>query len=210
MSDQEQQIIVHHATVLDDEARHVGKVYAEALFRAAEGANQTGEVLEELAALLGIFRKDPGLELFLSSAAIGQHRKEEAIRKAFTGRASEVLTNFLLVLNNHGRLDSLRAITEAYRTLSDRKTGHVIIRVRSAVPLTDEERSRLCDDVRAVRKLQPVLQETVDPSLLGGMIVYVGDWVYDASVRTRLLEIRNHLIEESSHAIQSGRDRFGA
>jgi F-type H+-transporting ATPase subunit delta len=208
MSDQEQQLIVHHPTVLDDSSRHIGRVYAEALFRAAESSNQTGEVLDELTALLALFRKDPGLELFLASAAIGQKRKEEAIRNAFAGRTSEVLTNFLLVLNSHGRLDSLHAIADAYRTLHDRKTGHVIVRVRSAVPLTDAERDRLRDDVRTVRGLQPVLQETVDPSLLGGMVVYVGDWVYDASVRTRLLEIRNHLIEESSHAIQSGRDRF--
>ena len=50
----------------------------------------------------------------------------------------------------------------------------------------------------------------VDPDLLGGMVVWVGDWLYDASVRSRLESIRNQLIERSSHEIQSGRDRFSS
>jgi F-type H+-transporting ATPase subunit delta len=50
----------------------------------------------------------------------------------------------------------------------------------------------------------------VDPSLLGGLVVRTGDYVYDASVRTRLETIRKQLIERSSHEIQTGRDRFYA
>ncbi len=200
---------VRHATVLDDESRHVGRVYAEALYRAAEKTNQAGDVLGELESLVnGVFKQDPGLALFLASAAVGQDRKTAVIDKAFKGRATEVFTNFLLVLNHHGRLDSLRAIAQTYRTLHDRKTGHVVVHVRSAVPLNDAERERIRGDVRAVGRQEPVLQETVDPSLLGGLIIRVQDWVYDASVRTRLQNIRNHLIERSSYGIQSGRDRF--
>ena len=202
---------VRHATVMDDESRHVARVYAEALYRAAEKANQVQEVLAELESLVNeVFRKDPGLELFLTSAAINEHRKEAAIEKAFTGRASDVLVQFLKVLNAHGRLDMLRAVAQAYRSLYDRKSGHIIVQVRSAVPLTDAERERIRDDIRAVGKREPVLQETVDPTLLGGLIVRVDDWVYDASLRTRLLNIRDQLIERSSHGIQSGRDRFGS
>ncbi len=200
---------VHHATVLDDESRHVGRVYAEALYRAAEKNNQAGDVLAELESLVHeVFRKDPGLALFLASAAIGQDRKAAVIDKAFKGRATDVLTHFLQVLNHHARLDALPAIAHAYRTLHDRKTGHLIIHVRSAVSLTDAERERIRADIRAVGQREPVLHETVDPSLLGGLIIRVQDWVYDATVRTRLLNIRNQLIERSSHGIQSGRDRF--
>jgi len=72
----------------------------------------------------------------------------------------------------------------------------------------------LCDDIRSldikgIGHVEPVLQETVDPDLLGGMVVRILDWVYDASVRARLQMLRNQLIERSSHGIQSGRDRFG-
>jgi F-type H+-transporting ATPase subunit delta len=202
---------VRHATVMDDdETRHVARIYAEALFRSVQKANQAEEVLADLEALVkDVFQQDPGLELFFSSAAVGKHRKEEAIKKAFGGRAPEVFVNYLLVLNAHGRLDHLRAIAKAFRTLYDKHTGRVVVHVRSAVPLTDQERERLCQDVRQVGKREPVLDETVDPAILGGLIVRIQDWVYDASVRTRLLSIRDQLIERSSDAITSQRDRFG-
>jgi F-type H+-transporting ATPase subunit delta len=207
--------LVHHPTVFDDESRHIGRVYAEALWNAAEKSNQTSEALSEIEALvLEVFRKDPGLELFLTSAAISKERKAGAIDRAFAGKATDVFTHFLHVLNNHGRLDMLRAIAQAYRTLYDRKSGHVVVHVRSAVPLTDAERDRIREDVRATTatvlrdKLNAIFVETVDPSILGGLVIRIQDWVYDASVRTRLQNIRNQIIERSSHAIQSGRDRF--
>jgi F-type H+-transporting ATPase subunit delta len=193
---------VRHPTVMDDESRHVGRVYAEALFRASEKANQTAEVLADLEALVNeVFRQDPGLELFLATPAISTERKAATIERAFAGRAADSFTRFLLVLNAHGRLDMLRAIAQAFRSQYDRSTGHVLVHVRSAVPLIDAERERLREDIRAVGQREPVLQETVDPTILGGLIVRVRDWVYDASVRTRLQNLQNQLIERSSHAI---------
>ena len=59
-------------------------------------------------------------------------------------------------------------------------------------------------------KREPVLIPKVDPDILGGLIVQVGDWRYDASVRHQLDIIRNQLIESSSHEIQVGRDRFSS
>jgi F-type H+-transporting ATPase subunit delta len=195
--------LARHPTVMDDESRHVGRVYAEALYRAAEKTNQTGDVLRELESLVTeVFRKDPGLELFLASPGVSQERKSAAIDKAFAGRATDVFTQFLRVLNAHGRLDVVRAIAQAFRSLYDRKSGHVIVHVRSAAPLTDAERDRIREDVRAVANREAVLAEAVDPSILGGLIIRVQDWVYDASVRARLENIQNQLIERSIHGIQ--------
>src|SRR5436305_1902591 len=95
---------VRHATVLDDTARHVARVYAEALYNAADKRQQAAEILEELEGLVGqVFRRDPGIEAFLASAAVGRDRKRDAIRRAFEGRAGDLLIHFLLVLNEHDR-----------------------------------------------------------------------------------------------------------
>ena len=59
-------------------------------------------------------------------------------------------------------------------------------------------------------RLEPILDLTLDPELLGGLIVRVGDWQYDGSVSGRLKTLRDHLIARSSHEIQSGRDRFSS
>lgn len=199
-----------HKTVLDDTARQVGRVYAEALYQAAEKQNAAAEVLGELESLTeGVFAQDPGLELFFSSASVNREHKAKALRGAFEGRASSVFLDFLGVLNAHDRLDMLRPIAASYRALHDRKTHHVVVEVTSAVPLTDDERDRLKGDMRALGQLVPVLKENIDPDILGGLIVRVQDWVYDASVRTRLATAKNHLIERSSRAVTSQRDRLG-
>ena len=200
---------VRHRTVMDDEARHVSRVYAESLYRAAEKENQVDAVLDELEGIIrDIFDRDGGLELFFSSAAIGRDRKGEVIRAAFDGRVSGVLRQFFDVLNEHDRLDMLRSIATAYRTLHDKKTHRVVVLVTSAVALTEDERGRIVNQLKNVSHLEPILQENVDPDILGGIIIRIQDWVYDASVRSRLLAIRQQLIERSSHGIQSGRDRF--
>jgi len=222
-----------HETVFDDVTRRLARTYAEALYNAAaqEGEGpatpdggagpptshqaagpargQTALVLEELEGLVGeVFRRDPQLEEFLSSPAVTRDRKGEVLRKAFQGRVSDTTLHFLLVLNDHERLDVLRATAAAYRELYEERSGRMKVLVRSAVPLDEDQQERLRQQLRQAYRREPVLQTRVDPDLLGGLVVRVGDWVYDSSVRTRLEMIRDQLIERSSHEIQSGRDRF--
>jgi F-type H+-transporting ATPase subunit delta len=204
----EQRESPRHRTVLDDDVRRVAHVYAEALLSAAEARGQSAEVLAELESLVrDVLDRDPKVELFLSSAAVGRERKRHAIRDAFGG-TSDVLTNFLLVLNDHDRLGALRAVALAYRDLYDRRAGRMHVTVESAVPLADEQQDRLRDQLRRAFQREPVLETRIDPDLLGGLVVRVDDWVYDASIRTRLSDLRKQLIERSTHEVQSGRDRF--
>jgi len=200
---------VRHETVLDDTTRHVARVYAEALYNAADRNGETGQVVEELGDLVSqVFNRDPGVEAFLASPSVSRDRKHEALRKAFEGRASQVLVNFLYVLNDHDRLGLLRALASSYRELYDQRMGRMPVQVTSAVPLAEEQQERLRNELREVFRREPVLATSVDPDLLGGLVVRVEDWVYDASVRTRLETIQKQLIERSSHEIQGGRDRF--
>jgi F-type H+-transporting ATPase subunit delta len=200
-----------HPTVFDVGTQRVAKVYAEAMLRAAEAGNQGDELYEELETLVNdVFPADPRLEAFLSSGAISKHAKAEVIRSAFAGRASDLFVNALLVLNDHERLDLLRPIGVAYRQLRDQRAGRIRVLVRSAIPLPDDQRQRLLQQLRDTFHKEPLLQTQVDENLLGGMVVRVGDWLYDQSVRTQLETIRNQIIARSSHEIQSGRDRFSS
>jgi F-type H+-transporting ATPase subunit delta len=200
---------IRHETVLDNVGQRVAKVYAEALLRAANQSGQDAAVLQELRSLVDdVFRRDPAIEQFLSSPAVGRERKAEVIKRAFGGRASELLTNFLTVLNAHDRMEVLRAVARAYNDMYDRGQNRMQVLVRSAVPLADDQRERIAGELRAAFGKEPVLHASVEPALLGGLVVQVDDWVYDASVRTRLDLIRKQLVERSSHAIQTGRDRF--
>ena len=191
--------------------QRIARTYAEALLNAAEKQNQANETLEEFDALIGtVLHGKPALEKFLSSLAVGRHIKRAVLSSTFMGRASELLTNFLLVVNDHDRLDLLRSILAAYREEYERRTERLRVQVRSAAPLPDDQRERLVSELRAALKREPVLETKVDPDLLGGIVVRVGDYLFDGSVRTRIENLRKQLIERSSHEIQSGRDRFSS
>jgi len=198
-----------HAHTADVTAQRVARVYAEALLKAAQKQQAADEVLEELQAIVqDIFQKEPLFEVFLGSYAIGRQHKTAALRAAFKDRASPVLFNFLMVLNAHDRLELLRPILAAYRELNDERARRIRVQIRSAAALPEDQRHRLSQELRDTFHLEPILEEQVDADLLGGMTVRVGDWLYDASVRTQLETICNQLITRSSHEIQSGRDRF--
>jgi F-type H+-transporting ATPase subunit delta len=197
------------ASILDDESQRVARVYSVALERAAESRGQADAVLDELNELVdGVFREQPDLGHFLGSPAVQTAVKEDAIRRALGGKASDLLLDFLLVLNRQGRLDRLRAIAFNYRILRDQKNRRARVFVRTAKPLTDDQQAQIRDMASRALGLEPVLEVTVDPDLLGGLVIRYRDRVFDGSVRTQLNNIRTQLLAGSSHAIQSGRDRF--
>jgi F-type H+-transporting ATPase subunit delta len=197
--------------IIDVGALRVARVYAEALLNAAEKRNQVQEVWEELDSLVAdLYAAKPELEVFLSSGAISRNAKESVLRKVFEGRASELFLNFLMVLNRHDRLDLLRAVRQSYRDLMNVRARRIVVQVRTAAPLEDDQRQRLIENIRESLHLEPVLEERVDPDLLGGLVLRVGDRMFDGSVRSRLLKLREKLRERSSHEIQSRRDRFSA
>jgi F-type H+-transporting ATPase subunit delta len=196
----------------DVAAERIGRVYAEALLTAAQQDNQAQEIQDELEALVGqVLQADGGrVERFLASSVVGREQKSALIRSAFSGRCSDLLTRFLLVLNDHDRLDILRPITAAYKRLLEERTGKVRVYLASAVPLADDQLERIRNGVRERFQREPVLMPRVDPDLIGGLMLLVGNQLYDASVRTRLETMRKELIERSSHEIQIGRNRFSA
>jgi F-type H+-transporting ATPase subunit delta len=190
-------------------ALRVARVYAEALMRAAEKQGKVEEVWEQLDSLVQeLFPARPELEQFLASGAVTREDKAKFLDKVFSGRASELFRNFLFVLNRHDRLDLVRAIHQAFRDLLDARARRVRVEVRTAVPLDDGLRNLLVEQIRDLLHLEPALEERVSPELLGGVVLRVGDQLFDGSVRSRLLKLREQLRERSSHEIQSRRDRF--
>src|SRR5262249_29463643 len=156
---------------------------------------QAQEILDELQALHQyiLAHPDPKIRAFFTSGVISHDRTKAAILDAFGGRASDLLLNFLLVLNDHGRLGLLAAMLAEYRELYNERGNRFRVLVRTAVPLPDDQRQRLEQQLRDQHHKEPVLDLKVDPDLLGGLIVRVGDWVYDGSVRTRLETLQTQL-----------------
>lgn len=193
----------------DSSAQRIARVYAESLYAEALAQNVVEEVQQDYHFLLNeVAGRDEAIRNFFLGGLVGRDRRREALQHVLTGKMHPLLLNFLLVLNDHERLELLRSICALFDHIIEEHSNQVRVQVRSATPLPDDQRARLTEQVRKLTKREPVLVTRVEPSLLGGLIVQVGDWRCDASVRQQLEILRNQLIESSSHEIQAGRDRF--
>jgi F-type H+-transporting ATPase subunit delta len=192
-------------------AQQVATVYASALVDAAEAAGQTEAVMDELDSfLIDVLAAAPKLEVVLGSALVSPDEKSALLDKALGSQASPLFLNFLKVVSRHGRLDILRPIHQAAHDLYDQMRGIVRVQVASAADLDEPLKLELTDSVRRIVGGKPVLAMEVWPELVGGMMMRVGDTVYDGSISTRLEKIRQEMIDRSVHEIQSRRDRFSS
>lgn len=197
------------STVTVRGAQRMARVYAEALLSAAESQQVEGEVLAELDVIYHeLLPANEAVGNLFGTRVLNRKTREEILRRVFGERSHPLLVNFLLVLNRRDRLFLLRPIIEAVLDLRDERAQRVRVNVTSAVPLDEGQQQRLRDKLRAETGKEPVLRLKVDPDIIGGLLVQVGDDVYDATVRTRLGTIRHQLLSRGRHEIQRGRDRF--
>jgi F-type H+-transporting ATPase subunit delta len=190
-------------------SRRIARVYADALLDVAAERGQAEEIAQELDSLVrDVFAQSPEVEAAFASPVMKRAAKATLLEHAFQGKVSDLMFHFLNVLNAKDRLGLVRHVAAAYHDLLDERAKRIRVTVRSVVPLTDRQTESLRQAIGHATGLDPVVVPRLDPDLLGGMIVQVGDQVYDSSVRTRIDTIRNQLLARSSYEIQTGRDRF--
>jgi F-type H+-transporting ATPase subunit delta len=188
---------------------HIANVYAEALLGAAEGAGQVDAVLEELDSLVAdVFDPHPELERVLASGVISHDERSGILDRVLGVQASPLVMSFLKVVSRHGRMNCLRVIRSQAHAIHRQKLGEVAVQVTTAAPLEQAAAQRLREALQPLLGGTPVLHERVDPAVIGGVVVRVGDTIYDASVARQLETMRQQMIDRSAHEIQSRRDRF--
>ncbi|GIW83875.1 MAG: ATP synthase F1 subunit delta [Thermogemmata sp.] len=185
------------------------RIYAEALLAAADAQQVAAAVADDLDTLVqDVFAQVEGLEAFWVSPAVSRRRKEELILQLFEGKAEPLFVDFLRLLNRKDRLSLLRPAALAYRTLLEDRAGRRRVIVDSAAPLDQTSAQALAGAIQRWTGGTPVLIVRIRPELIGGVIVRVGDRVFDTSLRTRLQTLRHQLLTRGSHEIQNRRDRF--
>jgi len=172
----------------------VARKYALALFRAARERGALDAVGGDLAAIGGLLRSDPDFARVLEMPDLPQSEKRAFAGRVLAGRVGPVAVEFLELLLTKGRFGLLAAVVERYRELVEEERGIVRARAVTAVRLTDAERAGLVERLQRVTGKQVLLSEVVDPAILGGVVVTVGDRIIDGSVRSTLRELRDSLL----------------
>ncbi len=178
--------------------------YAEALFRLACAAGRSAAIFDELGELLRLCESEPGFAAFMTSRALDADRRAAALERMFRGRLDDLTLNTLLVMNRHGRDGLLAALQRAYELCMERAAGEVEVQVTSAVELDAQMRRQIEQTAAELTGKKPRVLYTLAPELLGGLVVQIGDWRYDNSVRRQLRAARARILERGERGLEIG------
>jgi F-type H+-transporting ATPase subunit delta len=170
----------------------VDRVYANALFEAARDQDKLDAVREQLQQVVEAEAQVPELRELLRNPQLDPRARAAAIEDVL-GDAEELLRNFLLVLADKGRTGQLEEIARELERLIARHEGIVHAELTTAVELSDDDARKLLDQIEQASGRKVEAKRSVDPDLIGGIVLQVGSYRLDASVRGRLERLRRQL-----------------
>lgn len=197
-------------TVKTSAANTVAEVYARSLLELADeaGGDTPEEVGAELAQIVELMGEQPDLRRILQDPAVPARRRAESIERLFKGRVTDLTYRFLRVLNDKGRLDQLTAIQQGLASKLKARRGEFDVDVYAAQPLSDEQARRVAERVGSLMGGTALVTQRVDPSMIGGLKLRIGDRLIDASIATRLQHMRRRLQEKTREAVRHQPDRM--
>ncbi|MGB2985168.1 MAG: ATP synthase F1 subunit delta [Phycisphaerae bacterium] len=190
---------------VDGQKFAIARVYSKAMLQLAQSHGEADWLLDELLDFAAQVDKDADLNTFLSSPNVDVETRRKTLEKLFRGRYSDLFVDSLQVLNRKDRLGLVRAVAEAYRLAHEELRGRVEVHVRTAVPLTDPLREKLKAVAAKQTGKEVDLVETLDESLIGGLVVQIDDQKFDASLATRLKGLCSAMLDRASREIHSGK-----
>lgn len=188
----------------------VAITYANALYTVVSPKGQAAveQTLSELEAVMELARSDRRFNEFLASRIIPAAQRAVSIEKMFMGKISETTVRFLQVLNNKGRLFTLPGVVESFDAIAQKSFGRVEVSVTTASPLSEGDQQMLASQLHAKLGQQPVLHCAVDEAILGGIRIQIGDQLIDASLSSRLGQIREAMTSRGAAKVRAAAERI--
>jgi F-type H+-transporting ATPase subunit delta len=173
----------------------ISRNYAEALFELGEKHGSHDEFVAGLNTFAQVLESDASVRHFLITPKIELQRKQQALRAALGDQVSPMLLNFVLVVMKKRRQALLREIALEYSSLLDEKQNRVHAQVTLAHEPDAATESKIATELSRILGKTVVPHVTVNPEILGGIVVRYGDHIMDGSLKRRLVGLRQRLIE---------------
>jgi F-type H+-transporting ATPase subunit delta len=172
----------------------IAKVYARSLFEVAREQGKLDRVREQLGQFVDALNQNRELAVFFFSPYFSIKEKQDALGRVLEG-ADEIFLNFLKLLIEKHRMPVIFRIRQALEQLWEEENRTLPVEITSAIELDEGTTESLATQIaeRAGRKVK--LSTHVDPEILGGLVVRVGNSILDASIRNRLEQLRRHVAQ---------------
>lgn len=168
--------------------------YALALFQIAQKHQVTADVEQDLREVKKVFAENPELYNLMVSPKLSSEKRINLIKELFK-QGNKYVINTIQLIAERGRLNEIGNLVDAYVSLSNDAQGIQDAKVYSTRPLTEEERASISSVfAQKVGKQALRIENIVDPSLLGGLRLQIGNRIYDSSISTKLARLQRQLI----------------
>jgi len=167
--------------------------YAEAFLAVLSAEGNINEVQDELFRFARVVEGNDELRNALSDPHIPVQRRQQIVEDLLGGKALNTTVALVSLVVGTGHIRELPEIVDRLLTMTARAGQRVLAEVRSAIELTDDQKARLAESLKAATGKDVDVVVVVDPSVMGGIVTQIGDTVIDGSVRQRLAKLRESL-----------------
>jgi len=172
----------------------IAAVYARSLFEVAKDQDKLDVVRDQLGAFVDALNETRELQIFFFSPYFSTQEKKDGLERAVSD-ADPVILNFLELLIEKHRMPAIFRIRANYEALWEEENRLLPVQITSAVELDEETVRQLGDRISEQTGRKVELSARVEPDILGGIVVQVGNSVLDASVRSRLEQLRRQVVK---------------
>lgn len=177
-------------------AKLISKTYGEALFELAVEEEKTDIMLEEINSMKNIFLENPEYLKFLTHPRISVEEKVKTTENIFSGRIDRQILGFLGIIISKGRCENLLEILEYFLDRIKEFKGIGVAYVTTPIELKKEKKEAICEKLLATTSYKEMeIHYSVNPGLLGGMQIRIGDRVVDSSIQTKLNQLQRDLLK---------------
>lgn len=175
---------------------YLDRRYALALYEVAEEKGKIKEYLEDLNEICNIIYGNEEFYQLIKHPQISTTRKKETFKNLFKGKIDDELLSFLLILIEKDRILYLREKLKQMEEIYLKKNNTTFAHVKSVIPLTEEQVTRLTSKLQAKFNMKIILDQQIDKSIIGGLYVRIGDHILDDTIKSKLDEMKSIMLRK--------------
>jgi len=169
--------------------------YALALYRVAEEKGKVDQFLDELKMIVGLIDQDENLKTLIEHPSISTSNKKKFLENIFKGKIEEDVLSFMKLLLEKGRILEVGSMLKQMEAIYLEKHNTSIAEVKTVIPMLEEEKSELVNNLQKKFKRTIILKEELDPGILGGIFVKIDNEVIDGTVKSKIEEMKKIMLK---------------